>query len=94
MAVGETGEEPSHGIYSLTEILGFIIGLITTEHEVAQDDMNVLGLELMYTALNAGRTGTPPLPRSQWTREAWSGQVDPQDCVFLGAGGGGVNVVL
>jgi hypothetical protein len=58
------GEEPVHGIYSLAEILGFIIGLITTEHELAHDDMNVLGLELMYTALNAGRTGAlTALPR-------------------------------
>ena len=55
-------DEPSHGINSLAEILGFIIGLITTEPEMAQDDMNVLGLELMYTALNAGQTGQPLPP--------------------------------
>lgn len=50
--------EAGHGIESIVEVLGFIIGLITNDTgELGHADMSIFGLELMYTALNGGQTG-------------------------------------
>ena len=51
-------QETGHGIESIVEVLGFIIGLITNDTgELGHADMSIFGLELMYTALNGGQTG-------------------------------------
>ena len=45
------------------EVLGFIIGLITNDTgELGHTDMSIFGLELMYTALNGGRSGQSIMP--------------------------------
>ena len=60
-AAGRAGDESEHGLESLIEILGFIIGLINSEGEGGQSDLNVFGLELMNVALSSGTSGEVPV---------------------------------
>ena len=58
VAVDKPGQELGHGLDSVVEVLGFIIGLIVSDGDANHSDLSVFGLELMNIALNSGTSGT------------------------------------
>lgn len=58
--VGEA--ETGHGLDSVVEVLGFIIGLINSDAQGQHSDLNTFGLELMTVALGSGGSGAAATP--------------------------------
>jgi hypothetical protein len=53
----EEPESAGHGLESITEMLGQLVGLIASDAVGTHTDMDEFGLELMNAALNAGGSG-------------------------------------